>query len=156
MLVSGERTRVEAVRPHLAAMTGKLVDLGERVDAAAAFKLLGNAFLMFLNAGLADFFLLARALDIEPRVAAGLFDQWSPGATIGARAGRMLSAEWAKPSWELSMARKDARIILEEAANAKRPLRVLPAIAERMDALIAEGHGKSDWTVLGREGVEGS
>jgi hypothetical protein len=27
-------------------------------------------------------------------------------------------------------------------------LPVLPAIAARMDALIADGHGKDDWTVL--------
>ena len=153
MLVSGERARVDAVRPRLEAMTGKLVDLGERVEQAAAFKLLGNLFLMFFTTGLAEVFELARALDIEPRVAATLFEHFNPGKTIDARIERMLSAQWSKPSWGLAMARKDARIMLDEAAEHARPLRVLPAIAARMDALIAEGHGGDDWTVLVKDAL---
>ncbi len=153
MLVSGERARVDAVRPRLEAMTGKLVDLGERVEQAAAFKLLGNLFLMFFTTGLAEVFELARALDIEPRVAATLFEHFNPGKTIDARIDRMLSAQWSKPSWGLAMARKDARIMLDEAAEHARPLRVLPAIAARMDALIAEGHGGDDWTVLVKDAL---
>jgi 3-hydroxyisobutyrate dehydrogenase len=153
MLVSGERARVDAVRPRLEAMTGKLVDLGERVEQAAAFKLLGNLFLMFFTTGLAEVFELARALDIEPRVAATLFEHFNPGKTIDARIERMLSAQWSKPSWGLAMARKDARIMLDEAAEHRRNLQVLPAIAARMDALIAEGHGGDDWTVLVKDAL---
>lgn len=153
MLVSGERARVDAVRPHLEKMTGKLVDLGERVDQAAAFKLLGNLFLMFLTSGLAEVFTLARALDVDARTAATLFQHFNPGKTLDARIDRMLSADWSKPSWELAMARKDARIMLDEASAHERALAVLPAIAARMDALIAEGHGKDDWTVLAKDAL---
>lgn len=153
MLVSGERALVDRVRPALAAMTGKLVDLGERPEAAASFKLLGNLFLMFLTTGLADMFALAKALDVAPEAAASLFDHFNPGATIGARAKRMLDGHFEKPSWELSMARKDARLMLEEAARAGVPLAVVPAIAARMDAVIAEGHGREDWTVLAKDAL---
>ncbi len=155
MLVSGERTRVEAARSHLERMTGKVLDLGDRVDAAAAFKLLGNLFLMFVTSGLADLFTLARAMDIEPRAAASLFEHFNPGATLGVRIDRMLAAEWSKPSWELAMARKDARIMLDEADRARHPLKVLPSIAARMDELLTQGHGKSDWTVLAKDALEG-
>jgi 3-hydroxyisobutyrate dehydrogenase len=151
MLVSGDRGRVEAARPHLERMTGKLVDLGDRVDAAAGFKLLGNLFLMFVTAGLADFFTLAQAMNVEPRAAASLFEHFNPGLTLPARIDRMIAADWPKASWELAMARKDARLMLEETQGAAHPLEVLPAIAARMDALIAEGHGKSDWTVLAKD-----
>jgi len=153
MLVSGERARVSAARPHLEQMTGKLLDLGERADAAASFKLLGNLFLMFVTSGLSELFTLARAMDVEPRAAASLFEHFNPGLTIGARIDRMLAAEWSKPSWELAMARKDARLMLEEADRAHHPLHVLPAIAARMDELIAAGHGKSDWTVLAKDAL---
>jgi len=118
MLVSGERSRVDPARRHLERMTGKLVDLGARDDAAAAFKLLGNLFLMFLTSGLAETFTLARAMDVEPSVAATLFEHFNPGLTLGARIERMLSADWSKASWELAMARKDAKLMLEEAARA--------------------------------------
>jgi len=153
MLVSGDAARVEALRPALSAMTGKLEYLGARPDAAAAFKLLGNLFLMFLTTGLADMLALAKAMDVSPADASKLFDMFNPGATIGARMKRMLDAKFSEPSWELSMARKDARLMLEEADRKHVPLAVLPAIAARMDAVIAEGHGGDDWTVLAKDAL---
>jgi 3-hydroxyisobutyrate dehydrogenase len=154
MLVCGDRARVESARPALQAMTGKLVFLGERVDQAAAFKLLGNLFLMFVTGGLTDFFALAKAVDIEPRVAATLFDHFNPGTTLGLRIERMLGGDFSKASWGLAMARKDARLMLEETEGSAPPLRFLPAIAARMDELVAQGHGMDDWTVLAKDAVE--
>jgi 3-hydroxyisobutyrate dehydrogenase len=156
MLVSGDRELVARARPHLELMTGKLVDLGERPDAAAAFKLLGNLFLMFFTSGLAEVFTLARAMGVEPSTAATLFQHFNPGLTISARIDRMLGADWAKPSWELATARKDARLMFEEANRGACPLTMLPAIAARMDALIAAGHGKDDWTVLAKDALQKS
>ena len=51
------------------------------------------------------------------------------------------------PNFELAMARKDVRLMLETARA--EPLATLPAIAERMDVLIAEGHGADDLAVIG-------
>jgi 3-hydroxyisobutyrate dehydrogenase len=150
MLTSGDSAEVEAVRAHLEAMTGKLVYLGPRPEAAASFKLLGNLFLMFLTTGLADMLVLAKALDVAPADAASLFDFFNPGVTISTRMKRMVEARFSDPSWELSMARKDAGLMLDEAARAGVSLAVLPTIAARMDAVIAEGHGGDDWTVLGK------
>lgn len=150
MLASGEPALVESLRPHLSAMTGKLVELGPRPEAAASFKLLGNLFLMFLTTGLADMLALAKALDVTPEDAASLFSFFNPGTTIAARMKRMIDGSFEEPSWELSMARKDARLMLDEAARANVPMAVLPAIAARMDEVIAEGHGNADWTVLGK------
>lgn len=153
MLVSGDRARVDPLRAHLAAMTGKLVDLGERPDAAASFKLLGNMFLMFLNAGFADMLMLAKALDVSPQRMATLFDHFNPGMTLKARLDRTIAGTFETPSWELSMARKDARLMMEEAARAKRTLGVLPEIAARMDDWIAKGHGGHDWTVVAKDAL---
>jgi 3-hydroxyisobutyrate dehydrogenase len=153
MLLSGEAAQLERVRPLLAPMTGKLVELGPRPDAAAAFKLLGNLHLMFLTAGLADMLALAKALDVAPTEATSLFDHFNPSASIGVRAKRMTDGAFGAPSWELAMARKDARLMLEEAGRRDVALAVLPAIAARMDALIAEGHGADDWTVMAKDAI---
>lgn len=156
MLTSGDRALVEKLRPILEPMTGKVVDLGDRPDAAAAFKLLGNLFLMFINGGCAEMLTLAKAMNVAPTEAAALFQHFNPGATVPARMARMLdTASWDKPSWALSMARKDARLMTEEAARANVPLSFLPAIAARMDALIARGHGEHDWTILAKDALEG-
>jgi len=153
MLTSGDPARIEALTPALAAMTGKLSNLGARPEAAAAFKLMGNLFLMFLTTGLADMLSLAKAMDVSPADASKLFDMFNPGATIGARMKRITDAKFSEPSWELFMARKDARIMIEEAERASVPLAVLPAIAARMDAVIAAGHGGDDWTVLAKDAL---
>jgi 3-hydroxyisobutyrate dehydrogenase len=153
MLTSGDVARVEALTPALSAMTGKLTNLGPRPDAAAAFKLMGNLFLMFLTTGLADMLALAKAMEVSPADASKLFDMFNPGATVGARMKRITDAKFSEPSWELSMARKDARLMLEEAERAGVPLAVLPAIAARMDAVIAAGHGSDDWTVIAQDAL---
>jgi len=153
MMISGPRGVVDPLRPVLAPMTGKLVDLGERLDAAAAFKLLGNLFLICMTTGLAEMLALAKALKVPPDQAASLFEQFNPGTTVGPRIKRMVEASFADPSWELTMARKDARLMLDAAAEAGVPLAVLPAIAARMDAVIGEGHGAEDWTVIAHDAV---
>jgi hypothetical protein len=62
----------------------------------------------------------------------------------------MAKGEYAA-SFELTMARKDVRLMLEAAGEA--PLTVLPAIAGRMDALLARGLGGEDLGVLAIDAV---
>ncbi|MDB4940644.1 MAG: 2-hydroxy-3-oxopropionate reductase [Labilithrix sp.] len=150
MLVSGDPARIAAVEPALAAMTGKLENLGPLPETAAGYKLLGNMFLMFLTSGLAEMLGVARASGLTPSDVENLFTLFNPGTTVGARLARMTEGDFSSPSWELSMARKDARLMLAQAERGQVPLTVLPAIAELMDAVIAEGHGGEDWTVLAR------
>jgi 3-hydroxyisobutyrate dehydrogenase-like beta-hydroxyacid dehydrogenase len=71
---------------------------------------------------------------------------------IGVRGKSMSEGNFAA-SFELTMARKDARLMLETAAAGGVDLHVLPAIAARMDALIAAGHGSEDVSVLGIDSV---
>jgi 3-hydroxyisobutyrate dehydrogenase len=153
MLISGEPGLVEPLRAPLGAMTGKLVELGPRPDAAAAFKLMGNSFLMAITAGLADLLALAKAAGVSPNEAASLFEFFNPGAQAPVRLKRILDRAFATPSWELAMARKDARLMIEEAARAGVQLAALPAIAARMDAAIAQGHAHDDWTVIAEDAL---
>jgi 3-hydroxyisobutyrate dehydrogenase len=153
MLASGDRARYDQLAPELAKMTGKLVYLGPQPERAAGFKLLGNLFLMCMTEGLAEMLSLAQALEIAPADAAALFDTFNPGITLPARLKRMLDGNFAQPSWELAMARKDARLMTEEAARAGVPLAVLPAIAAEMDRYLARGHGNDDWTVLAKDAL---
>jgi 3-hydroxyisobutyrate dehydrogenase-like beta-hydroxyacid dehydrogenase len=55
------------------------------------------------------------------------------------------------PTFELTMARKDARLMIDAAEG--RELVVVPAIAQRMDALIARGFGSDDLGVLAVDAV---
>ena len=125
--VSGDRARFDALAPELSKMTGKLLYLGAQPERAAGFKLLGNLFLMHMTIGLAEMLALAKALAIPASEAVSVFDSFNPGQTIPARAQRMLEADYAHLSWELSMARKDARLMMEEEQRAQVPLAALRA-----------------------------
>jgi 3-hydroxyisobutyrate dehydrogenase len=153
MLVSGDRARVERVKPLLSTMTGKLIDLGERVDAAAAFKLMGNTFLMGFTAAIGDLIGLGKALGFSASEAITLFEHFNPGAMTGARSKRMASGDYTQASWELAMARKDARLVQEEVDRAHVALVLVPAIAARMDEMIKRGYSHDDWTVIAKDFV---
>ncbi|HEX4351253.1 MAG TPA: NAD(P)-binding domain-containing protein, partial [Polyangiales bacterium] len=94
MLASGDRARFDALAPELSKMTGKLQYVGAEPERAAAFKLLGNSFLMFMTAGLTDMFALGNAFDIAPQEAATLFSFFNPGAAMAVRVERLLSAKY--------------------------------------------------------------
>lgn len=146
MLASGPEDALERVRPQLEAMTGKLLYLGSRPDLAAAYKLFGNAMIISMSAGLADVFAIARGLGLEPQDALSLFEDFNPGNLFSQRGVRMAQGDFS-PSFELTMARKDVRLMLDSVPDHDN-LAVLPSIAARMDALINLGFGSQDLGVL--------
>ncbi|HEY8073970.1 MAG TPA: NAD(P)-binding domain-containing protein [Labilithrix sp.] len=150
MLASGDEALFARTKPALEPMTGKLHWLGAKSDRAIAFKLIGNMYLMFLQAGFADMLAFAKAVGVPASEAATLLDLFNPGASAPARLKRMIDAQYQPPSWQLAMARKDARLMGEEGGAA---LTVLPAIAARMDAMLARGHRDDDWSVLGKDSL---
>jgi 3-hydroxyisobutyrate dehydrogenase len=151
MLVSGARDVVAAATPVLTPMTGKLVDLGERVDAAAAFKLLGNLLLMALAAGFTDMLALARAMGVSPAQVATLFDHFNPGASLQGRFQRLIAGDYDHPSWTLAMARKDAGLMERELGADAGGLLALPALVTIMDEMIGRGFADADWTVVAKD-----
>lgn len=153
MLISGEEARYSRLKSALAPMTGKLVYFGPDAGRAAALKLAGNLMLMAITTGLADAAAFLKALDVPRAELNTLFESFNPGASVQPRAKRMLAGSYDSPSWELNMARKDARLILSEAADASPALAMVPHYAAFMDKFIAQGVGQSDWTVIGKDAL---
>jgi len=151
MLLAGPQVVRDRVRAALAAMTGEVVDLGERPDAAAAYKLFGNTMIISMTAGISDVLTLAAANGFSGPEALSLFKRFDMNAIFSARGARMGLGEYEPASFELSMARKDVRLMIESCNGAS--LAGLPAIAERMDALIAKGHGALDMGALAMDAV---
>jgi 3-hydroxyisobutyrate dehydrogenase-like beta-hydroxyacid dehydrogenase len=150
MLVSGPQPVFDAVRGALAKMTGDVWYLGERGDLAAAYKIFGNSMLFVIAAGVSDVFSMARGLGIAPVDALAVFSKFQPGGLIKSRGEKMARGDFSA-SFELTMARKDVRLMIE-AADAQ-PMVVLPAIAEAMDRAIANGHGQDDLGAIAAEVV---
>jgi 3-hydroxyisobutyrate dehydrogenase len=147
MLVSGPAKEFDAVRAELERMTGEVWNLGERPDLSAAYKLFGNCMLFAISGGLADVIAMARANAIDPVEALGVFSKFQAGNIILGRGPRMARGEVTPPSFEVAMARKDVRLMIEAAKG--RPLVALPGIARRMDDIIAAGGGDKDLAAIG-------
>jgi len=153
MFVSGAQATFERVRDELTSLAADVWYLGERPEKAAAMKLFGNETLMFVVAGLADGYALARSAGVPANEAFELFEHFKPQGALEFR-GRTMAAGDFKPMFELTMARKDVRLMLETAAAGNGELHFLPAVAARMDDLIALGHGSDDLSVLGLESAK--
>jgi 3-hydroxyisobutyrate dehydrogenase-like beta-hydroxyacid dehydrogenase len=141
VLVSGPREVFEAVRAELEKMTGEVWYIGEEPDRAAAYKIFGNSMLFVIAAGVTDVLAMAKGLGIAPADALAVFSKFQPGGAIKSRGEKMARADFSA-SFELTMARKDMRLMLEAAGP--QPTVVLQAIAQRMDDAIAKGHGQDD------------
>jgi 3-hydroxyisobutyrate dehydrogenase len=151
MLVSGDEATFRRVEAALAAMTGDLWYVGRDLQRAAAFKLIGNALLIAIAAGLADTLALGRSLGVSASDAYGLLARLKPGGAIEVRGRRMADGDFAA-TFELAMARKDVGLMLDALGDA--PLSVLRSIAARSDEIIARGHGSDDLGVLAIDAVE--
>jgi 3-hydroxyisobutyrate dehydrogenase len=153
MLVSGDPQIVGRFMPILAKMTGKVLDFGPETGRAAAMKLLGNLFLVAFTTGIADTLTLAKGMQVPISDLNTLFETWNPAAMLPNRLKRMSSGNYSSPSWELSMARKDTGLFLQEARRGNVTLAVIPAAAAEMDRWIQKGHGGDDWTVIAKDAV---
>ncbi len=150
MMVAGPRALFDSVKDALTPMTGRLQYLGERADLAAVNKLFGNAMIIGVSAAMADVLTIAQASGVAPGAAIELLKLLDLNAMVAGRGANMARGNFTA-SFELAMARKDVRLMLETCGA--RPLAVLPAIAARMDQLIAAGHGAQDASVLGIDAV---
>jgi len=153
MLVSGDQHVIEKVQEELSGMTGKLLNLGDEEGKAAAIKLLGNLFLISFTAGISDMLALAKVFGVSSEDLLNLFNSWNPGASLPARLKRIASGEFEQPSWELSMARKDAGLMISAAEQGGGHLAALPAIVTEMDKWIEKGYGSYDWSVIAKDNV---
>ncbi len=150
MMVSGTPARCEALLPALQAMTGQVINMGVQPERAAAFKLLGNLAILGIIGVLGDVNRLGHSLGINTVDSFSLFKHFNPGTTLVARAERIATADVNAPSFELAMARKDVRLMIEEAQQGGTPLALMPALAALFDAGIAEGKGALDVVAAAR------
>lgn len=147
MLVAGPTAQVTELTPALAEMTGKVWHVGERPDLAAAHKLAGNGLLLMLGGVLGDILKLGAGSGLSSDETLALFDTFRP--TIGWVGQRVAHAGETPASFELTMARKDIRLMIETAGGPDN-LTVLPVIAASMDKAIAEGKGDQDFAIFAR------
>jgi 3-hydroxyisobutyrate dehydrogenase len=141
MLASGPKELFDRLDPQLAKLASKRQYLGERVDAAALYKLMGNLLILSTIGGLSDMFALAEANGIDRADAYKLFSFYSPQGQIEGRGKRIAQNEY-DPTWTADMALKDATLMQAAANGTKLP--VVDAVVSELHNAIARGHADLD------------
>jgi 3-hydroxyisobutyrate dehydrogenase len=150
IMASGPRGIFDEIREPLSRMAERVEYFGERPDFAAVLKLCGNAFIIGIAALVADVLSVAAGGNVPAEDAMKVIELFNPGGAISGRGKHMIARNYST-NFELAMARKDVRLMLETAGDL--PLAALPSLAARMDALITAGYGADDLAVIGKDAV---
>lgn len=145
ILASGPQGLFEAVKPALERQASRVEYFGERPDLAAAYKLIGNCMLLSITGVVADAMAVGAGAGIAPAEVMKLLDFFNPAGVIAGRGRKMAAGDYTA-TFELAMARKDIRLMMETVGD--RPMATLPGLAARMDAMLEAGHGRKDIGVI--------
>ncbi|MFE9533570.1 NAD(P)-dependent oxidoreductase [Streptomyces sp. NPDC006691] len=144
VFVSGAPEGRERLTPVLDAIGQRTVWVSHEPGGASRLKLVANTWVINLVGAVAECLGLAEALQVDPRlfldaVAGGPLDT----GYLHAKAAALLTGDLT-PSFALSTALKDTRLILEAAEQAGVRLDLTEASAERFARAEAAGHGAED------------
>jgi 3-hydroxyisobutyrate dehydrogenase-like beta-hydroxyacid dehydrogenase len=98
----------------------------------------------------ADVLRLAHAVGVEPSDAVALFREFNPGEGLPARAAKIAGGPYEPASFTISMASKDVRLMVEEAARHGIELGIMPMVANFYDKAIGRGESPLDTTAAFR------
>jgi 3-hydroxyisobutyrate dehydrogenase-like beta-hydroxyacid dehydrogenase len=150
ILAAGPRHLFDAVSAALQPQAARIEYLGERPDLGAAIKLAGNAFIVGTAGLVADALAVGKGAQVDSDFLLDILG-WFPSTNVVNGRGRAMVRRDYAPGFELSMARKDLALMIETAGP--DALAMLPGLAARMDALLAEGHHHDDLAVVGIQSV---
>ncbi|MCX4450887.1 NAD(P)-dependent oxidoreductase [Streptomyces sp. NBC_01789] len=144
VLVSGPVAARAVVEPVLEAIGQRTIWAGEEPGEASRLKLVLNAWVINMVGGVAECLNLAEGLGVDPRafldlVAGGPLD----AGYLRTKSAAVLDGDLT-PSFALSTALKDTRLILDAAGRAGVRLDLTAASAARFERAEADGHGEED------------
>jgi 3-hydroxyisobutyrate dehydrogenase len=155
MIAGGSKSVYEAAAPTLRQIIEKLWYVGDAERDAASLKLMANSVLLNITQALAEYYALGRACGLLPERALELFDHFDPGRTIYIRGPRMARGDYTA-TFQVSMAAKDADLMLRAAREGGANLPTLELVQQRLLRLIKSGHGDLDLGALGYDTIHGT
>jgi 3-hydroxyisobutyrate dehydrogenase len=144
ILASGPEAARAVAAPVFDAVGQRTIWLGE-AGAASAAKVILNSWVVGVVGALSDTLALARASGVEPQV---FFDALQGGALdlpyAHVKGPAMINESFDEVSFALSLARKDADLVLSAARDAGVRLPAMEGTRERLGIAEAAGHGDLD------------
>jgi 3-hydroxyisobutyrate dehydrogenase len=139
VLASGPEEARERVAPVLDAVGSRTLWLGEEPGLGSRLKLVCNAWVLSVTAGVAQSVAMAEGLGVDPQAFLEAIEGGASDTPYAhAKGANMLAREYPL-SFSLAGARKDAGLIVEALAAAGVPDRHTAAVAQSMDEAVARG-----------------
>jgi 3-hydroxyisobutyrate dehydrogenase len=144
-LVSGDPASIDRVRPVLEAISAKITVAGDRPGPASALKLVCNAWIGLLTAGIAQSIGLAREAGLDPR----LFLDAITGTAVDSpyaqvKGQMMIESSYQPASFPVDGVIKDLGLIKELADATGIGSDLIDAVLGIFEAAGAAGHGQDD------------
>ena len=147
VLASGPGDAIEQAQPIFDAVGSKTVKLGQ-TDEATRMKLVLNAWLVSLVEGLAETIALAQSIDVDPNRFLEIIDGAPMGTPYAQLKGKAMIAREFPPSFPLSLAHKDARLVLAAAEDAGLELPAVREVERQFARAAGDGHGDEDMAAV--------
>ncbi|GGZ72621.1 NAD(P)-dependent oxidoreductase [Streptomyces echinoruber] len=147
VLAAGPAEGRDLVTPVFDAVGARTLWIGEDGASAAAtrLKLVANSWVLAVNAATGEALALAKGLGVDPRA---FLDAIAGGALdlgyLRAKADVILGGRLTPPSFAVTTAAKDARLIVDAGARHGVTLDVAAASAARLERAAEQGHGEED------------
>ncbi|WP_414449306.1 NAD(P)-dependent oxidoreductase [Burkholderia sp. 22PA0099] len=155
VLAGGKPDAVNAIRPLLEVIGGRIWDMGEEAPAANAAKIACNMMITMAIEAMAEAVVLTEANGLGRE----RFFELILGTLFGSRSYQVYSANLAQgnyePGFKATLGLKDLRLASEAAAEAGRALPMLAAVYARMGETVAAGLGERDWSVMAEVTIKG-
>jgi 2-hydroxy-3-oxopropionate reductase len=150
-MVGGDAEAFEAVRPLLHAMGNpeKVIRIGDS-GAGQVCKLCNQMVLAGTIAVVGEAFALARKAGVDPaRVRQALLGGFAQSRVLDVHGERMLTGNYV-PGFRTELFAKDLKNVSAAVAEHHAPAPVSIAAQQLVNALVAQGRGKNDYSELGK------
>ncbi len=148
VLAGGDPSAIEAMRPLLDVIGGRIWDMGTEAPTANAAKIACNMMITMAIEAMAEAMVLTEANGL----ARDRFFELILGTLFGSRSYQVYSANIARgdyePGFKAVLGLKDLRLAAEAAEQAGRSLPMLRAVHSRMSETVDAGMGERDWSAM--------
>lgn len=143
VLASGPDDQRERCAPLFEAVGASTQWLGE-AGAGSRTKLVLNSWLLSLTEAVAESVAFAEALDVDPKVFLSTIEGGPLDVAYAQMKGAAMIERSFDPSFALSMALKDAGLVLEAAERHEQAMPLIDVVQRQMGAAVDAGHGDGD------------
>lgn len=148
ILTGGAASAVDAVRPLLEVIGGRIWDMGTMAPTANAAKIACNMMITMAIEAMAEAVVLTEGNGLDRE----RFFELILGTLFGSRSYQVYSANIAKgnyePGFKATLGLKDLRLASEAAATVGSDLPMLQAVHRRMTETVEAGLGDKDWSAM--------